>query len=45
MELQGYEVKNVSGDGNCLFAAIVDQLRINGDLSFTTESLRKRSVE
>lgn len=45
MEKIGYEVKNVSGDGNCLFAAIVDQLRINGDFSYTTDSLRKKAVQ
>ncbi|CAC5390895.1 unnamed protein product [Mytilus coruscus] len=45
MEKMGYEVKNVSSDGNCLFAAIVDQLRINGDFSFTTGSLRKKAVQ
>lgn len=45
MEKIGYEVKNVSGDGNCLFAAIVDQLRTNGDFSYTTDSLRKKAVQ
>ncbi|XP_052060338.1 uncharacterized protein LOC127700734 [Mytilus californianus] len=45
MEKMGYDVKNVSGDGNCLFTAIVDQLRINGDFSYTHDNLRKRAVQ
>jgi hypothetical protein len=45
IDQQGYELKNVPGDGNCLFAAVVDQLRINGDFSYNTESLRAKSVQ
>lgn len=45
IDKQGYELKNVPGDGNCLFAAVVDQLRINGDFSYNTESLRAKSVQ
>ncbi|XP_061188529.1 uncharacterized protein LOC133196686 [Saccostrea echinata] len=38
-------VHNVVPDGNCMFAAIVDQLEINGDYSFSSKSLRQACVE
>lgn len=39
------DVHNVSADGNCMFSAVVDQLWINGNFRFTTDSLRKQAVE
>ncbi|XP_062622180.1 uncharacterized protein LOC134283718 [Saccostrea cucullata] len=40
-----FVVHNVVPDGNCMFAAIVDQLEINGDCSFSSKSLRQACVE
>ena len=41
----GLTVRDVSSDGNCLFAAIVDQLRVRGDFRYTQENLRLAAVE
>ena len=38
-------VKDVYPDGNCLFAAVVDQLRIRGEFFFTPRTLRDAAVE
>lgn len=40
----GLTVRDVSSDGNCLFAAIVDQLRVRGDFRYTQENLRLAAV-
>ena len=39
------DVYNVSADGNCMFSAVADQLWINGNFCFTTDSLRNQAVE
>lgn len=36
----GFEIRNVVPDGNCMFAAIVDQLELRNDFSFSPKSLR-----
>ena len=41
----GLIVRDVISDGNCLFAAIVDQLRMKGDFRYTQENLRVAAVE
>ena len=41
----GLVVRDVSSDGNCLFAAIVDQMRVRGDFRYTQENLRLAAVE
>jgi len=43
-EQNGFEIKDVVPDGNCMFSAIVDQLRICGNFDFNTQSLRKAAV-
>ncbi|XP_045209769.2 uncharacterized protein LOC123561458 [Mercenaria mercenaria] len=42
---KGLVPHDVFPDGNCLFAAVVDQLRIRGDFSFTTHTLRQSAVK
>ncbi|XP_060077555.1 uncharacterized protein LOC132557086 [Ylistrum balloti] len=37
---EGFEIRNVIPDGNCMFAAIVDQLELKKDFSFSPRSLR-----
>ncbi|XP_052805797.1 uncharacterized protein LOC128235103 [Mya arenaria] len=41
---EGYEVHDVSPDGNCMFAALVDQLEMYGDTRFDVRSLRETAV-
>ncbi|XP_045209765.2 uncharacterized protein LOC123561456 [Mercenaria mercenaria] len=45
IEKKGLVPHDVYPDGNCLFAAVVDQLRIRGDFSFTTHTLRQSAVK
>ncbi|KAL4228671.1 hypothetical protein ACF0H5_011716 [Mactra antiquata] len=40
----GLEVHDVSPDGNCMFAAVVDQLKMYGDNRFDCKSLRESAV-
>ena len=41
-----FEIRNVVPDGNCMFAAIVDQLDLAGNLDgFTPRSLRQAVVD
>ena len=40
-----FTIHNVVPDGNCMFAAVVDQLEINGVFSFSSKSLRQACVE
>lgn len=42
---KNYTIHNVVPDGNCMFAAIVDQLELNNDYSFSSKSLRQACVE
>lgn len=42
---KNYAIHNVVPDGNCMFAAIVDQLELNNDYSFSPKSLRQACVE
>lgn len=44
-EQYGLVVHSIAGDGNCMFSAVIDQLRIAGDFSFTTHTLRSAAVE
>ena len=44
-EKYGLVVRNIAGDGNCMFSAVIDQLRIAGDFTFTKDSLRSSAVE
>ncbi|XP_033758231.1 LOW QUALITY PROTEIN: uncharacterized protein LOC117340581 [Pecten maximus] len=39
-----YIIKDVTPDGNCMFSAIIDQLRIQGNFDLTPNSLRKTAV-
>ncbi|CAC5390904.1 unnamed protein product [Mytilus coruscus] len=41
----GLVVRNIAGDGNCMFHAVIDQLRIAGDFTFNKDTLRSKSVE
>ncbi|OWF46809.1 uncharacterized protein LOC110455155 [Mizuhopecten yessoensis] len=36
----GFEIRNVIPDGNCMFAAIVDQMELKKNFSFSPKSLR-----
>ncbi|XP_045209768.2 uncharacterized protein LOC123561457 isoform X2 [Mercenaria mercenaria] len=45
IEDKGLVPHDVYPDGNCMFAAVVDQLRIRGDFSFTTHTLRQSAVK
>lgn len=36
----GASVFHVPSDGNCMFSAIVDQLKLFGDFKYTPQSLR-----
>lgn len=40
----GFEVRDVIPDGNCMFAAVVDQLNMYGDNRFGHKSLREAAV-
>ncbi|OWF46813.1 uncharacterized protein LOC110455162 isoform X2 [Mizuhopecten yessoensis] len=40
----GFDIHDVLPDGNCMFRAIVDQLRMRGDLSMTAGKLRQNVV-
>ncbi|XP_053372890.1 uncharacterized protein LOC123561569 [Mercenaria mercenaria] len=40
----GFEVRDVIPDGNCMFAAVVDQLQLYGDYRFGPKSLREAAV-
>ena len=44
IEDKGLTPHDVYPDGNCLFAAIIDQLRVQGDFSFTSYTLRQSAV-
>ncbi|XP_060568189.1 uncharacterized protein LOC132726826 isoform X2 [Ruditapes philippinarum] len=44
IEDKGLVPHDVYPDGNCLFSAIVDQLRVQGDFSFTPHTLRQSAV-
>lgn len=39
-----FEVRDVTPDGNCMFAAVVDQLHMYGDYRFGPKSLREAAV-
>lgn len=41
----GLKVKGIHADGNCLFSAVVDQLRIRGEFFYTARSLRQAAVD
>ncbi|XP_069114857.1 uncharacterized protein [Argopecten irradians] len=41
----GYLIKDVTPDGNCMFSAIIDQLRIQGNFDLTPNSLRRTAVD
>lgn len=41
----GLTVKEVHPDGNCLFSAVVDQLRVRGEFAHTARSLRQDAVD
>lgn len=40
-----FEIKDVYGDGNCLFRAVADQLMINGCPGHTEASLREMAIK
>ena len=42
---KGLIVKDVYPDGNCLFAAVVDQLRVRAEFYYTARTLRAAAVE
>ena len=42
---EGLVVKDVYPDENCLFSAVVDQLRVRGEFYFTPRTLRAAAVE
>ncbi|KAL3884687.1 hypothetical protein ACJMK2_024802 [Sinanodonta woodiana] len=44
VEKEGLIVKDVFPDGNCLFTAVVDQLRVRGNFNFTPSTLRAAAV-
>lgn len=41
----GLHVHDVVADGNCLFAAVVDQLRMYGQFFYTPQTLRQAAVD
>lgn len=41
---EGLEIHDVVPDGNCMFRAIVDQLRMNGELEWTCNQIRQKAV-
>lgn len=41
----GLKLKGIHADGNCLFSAVVDQLRIRGEFFYTAYSLRQAAVD
>lgn len=41
---EGLEIHDVVPDGNCMFRAIVDQLRMNGELQWSCNQIRQRAV-
>lgn len=40
-----FEIHNVTPDGNCMFAAVVDQLELQNDRSFSPRRLRQACVD
>ncbi|KAK3583061.1 hypothetical protein CHS0354_004006 [Potamilus streckersoni] len=44
VEREGLVVKDVFPDGNCLFTAVVDQLRVHGNFKYTPSTLRAAAV-
>ncbi|XP_033758531.1 uncharacterized protein LOC117340864 isoform X2 [Pecten maximus] len=44
-ESAGFDIHDVLPDGNCMFRAIVDQLRMRGDLTMTAGKLRQNVVQ
>ncbi|KAL3884672.1 hypothetical protein ACJMK2_024790 [Sinanodonta woodiana] len=44
VEKEGLIVKDVFPDGNCLFTAVVDQLRVRGNFKYTPSTLRAAAV-
>lgn len=44
-ESAGFDIHDVLPDGNCMFRAIVDQLRMRGDLTMTAGKLRQSVVQ
>ncbi|VDI77209.1 Hypothetical predicted protein [Mytilus galloprovincialis] len=41
---EGLEMHDVVPDGNCMFRAIIDQLRMQGELTLTCHSIRQMAV-
>lgn len=41
---EGYEIRDVVPDGNCMFAAVVDQLELHGEFTHNAKSLREQAV-
>ncbi|XP_060077559.1 uncharacterized protein LOC132557089 [Ylistrum balloti] len=44
-ESAGFDIQDVLPDGNCMFRAIVDQLRMRGDLTMTAGKLRENVIQ
>ncbi|CAC5387844.1 unnamed protein product [Mytilus coruscus] len=42
---EGLEMHDVVPDGNCMFRAIIDQLRMQGELTLTCHRIRQRAVD
>ncbi|XP_052059993.1 uncharacterized protein LOC127700513 isoform X4 [Mytilus californianus] len=42
---EGLEMHDVVPDGNCMFRAIIDQLRMQGELTLTCHHIRQRAVD
>ncbi|VDI77204.1 Hypothetical predicted protein, partial [Mytilus galloprovincialis] len=42
---EGLEMHDVVPDGNCMFRAIIDQLRMQGELTLTCHSIRQMAVD
>lgn len=40
-----FDIKDVYGDGNCLFRAVADQFMVNGCHGHTEVSLRKTAIK
>lgn len=45
VEKNNLVIRDVYPDGNCMFGTVVDQLRVRGDFTYTTQSLRKEVVD
>lgn len=45
LEEENFDLHEVTPDGNCLFAALVDQLIIHGIFCFNAEGLREAAVK